>query len=182
MGFTTSLVQDFLQPDSILLQKGEVLKAWIIHPGEAASFWDEPTIVRLLLGGSIWQAGSPTRTSGDFRTTIRGGFITWKAGLGTNILTDLDALDPEDPGLDWLWWIEVHFQHTAIDTFATNEWDPSGAPHGKIDVKAKRKMELGYGLAGAFKCSDHTFPATPGVAPTGGANIHMSGRVLLLNH
>lgn len=182
IGFTTSNGGGYYEPDEILLLPGDELKAWIITPEEARTEWDEPTIVRLLLGGQIYQAGSPARFATDYRTTIRGGFCTWKSTVkGAPSVTSLDDLDGGDPGIDWLWWGEWHFQHTALNAIATQFTEFPGADHGKMDIRTKRKLELGYGLAGAFISEPHGFPFPP-ATPTGGANVFFNGRILLLNH
>lgn len=183
IGFTTSLNNDYAKPDEILLESDDVLRSWILTPEEVASFWDEPTIVRLLLGFSCYQAGSPTRVTSDYRSTIRGGLITWKHAIqGTPVSTSLDGLDPSDSTADWLWWQEIHFQHTTVNQFGTSTVEGMvTAPHGRYEVKAKRKLELGYGLVLAFHCIPWSFPAA-GASPAGGALLHVSGRILVLNH
>jgi len=173
--WTSSLASGYAVPNLIELAPGDRFNSWIITPEEAKDEWDEPTIVRSLLRFFVGVAGGPTVTSATYDLTVRGGLIVWKGNVnGPPAATALDDLDPQDGSLDWLWWDEAHLEHVGIDTFGFNQLASSGTPQGgRIDVRSKRKMELGFGLVGAFENV---------AAASANARMMFSGRALLLNH
>lgn len=177
MSFTTSLSGNgYDQPDTIHMTPGSVARSWILSPADVADLWDEPTVVRMLLAPAIFQAGTNAIVVGDYNTTVRGGVIAWKHTIdAAPVSTSMDGLDPSDGGLDWLWWGEAHLNHTNLQFLGTQFADYTGGS-GVVDVRTKRKLELGYGLVGAFHCLPWSFPAG------GGAWFHLNGRILLLNH
>lgn len=178
--FTTSLTNNYDEPDTAYLAPNAIARSWILDPGMVADIWDEPTIVRMNLTMQAWVAGPNSVIVGDYNYTVRGGFITWKhAVIDPPGSTTLDGIDPGDSSLDWLWWIEMHFRHRntgTADFNGTQFWDFSGGS-GIVPVKSKRKLELGYGLVAAFHCVPWSYPNAPG-----GVALHSAGRILLLNH
>lgn len=178
IGFTTG--GEYLEPETLILTAGDIFPAWVIDPPTAKTRWDEPTIVRLLLIPQVYVNATPTEATGDYRLTLRGGFLTWKSTSTTGLVipSDLDGIDPSDPSADWLWWTESHFRHFNAKAYGTNVHDFTGQG-GFIDIRSKRKMELGYGLAGCFEV---LADSTPGGANFLGVSFHMAGRILLLNH
>lgn len=176
-GFTTAQAGgDYDTPRTVIMTPGQAFRAWIFDPLYCAEVWDEPTIVRMLLIPSVYLDASPIQTTGDYRQTLRGGIITWKHGINqAPAVTDFDGLDPGDPQLDWLWWGEYHFNHYSTISLGTQQQDFTGGS-GTVNVKTKRKLELGYGLAGAFYNIADSTPSGVGI------NLHLCGRILLLNH
>lgn len=175
LSFTTGL--SYSQPRLESFLAGNSFRAWAIDPAQALELWDEPTIVRMLLWPQIFIGTTPSVTTGDYRMTLRGGFLTWKASTISTVTTELDGIDPEDGSLDWLWWNESFFGHFSTASVGSQSHDFTGGDAGYVNVKAKRKLELGYGLAGCWKLVSDSIPAT-----TGYIDFHVAGRVLLLNH
>jgi hypothetical protein len=163
-------------PRTQIITAGQAFKAWIMTPGQTLTFYDEPTVVRMLLYPQLYLAATSAQAAADYRITVRGGIIPWKGGtINLSTPTSLDGLDPDDATLDWMWWFEAHFNHYNLTYLGTSNYDFTGNS-GVVEVKSKRKLELGFGLAGAWTCLADSTPA--GV----GANIHMAGRILVLNH
>lgn len=175
MSFTTGLT--YGEPRLESMQGGQSFKAWAIDPTQALELWDEPTIIRMVLWPQIFIGTTASVTASDYRLTIRGGFIVWKASTITTVSTELDGLDPEDGSLDWLWWNESFFGHYGVQSYGGNTHDFTGGG-GYVNVKTKRKIEQGSGLVGAWKCLSDNYPS----GSTGPINFHFAGRVLLLNH
>jgi len=166
----------FEEPRTVFLGPGERAEFFIITPGAAQDEWDEPTIVRILPRFTTFVAGTLTQISGAYRSTIRGGLITWKGSTRDDTLLGpaLAAIDPGDGSLDWLWWDDVHFWHEAGQYIGSDTLSGFATPYlGRMDIRTKRKLETGTGLAGCFEC----------LADSGlGVWLHFSGRLLLLNH
>lgn len=174
---TTQVGLTYDQPRSAVLTAGQVFKAWVLDPDYVQTQWDEPTIVRTLLAPQMFLNATTAQIAGDYRMTLRWGLITWKGATDVALpATGLDGVEPSDPTMDWMIWGEVHFNHFLTNNLGTNEADFSGNS-GWIDVRSKRKLERGYGLALGFKCLADSIPAT-----AVGFEIFMSGRILLLNH
>lgn len=178
--FTTSLTNNYDEPDTAFLAPNAVARSWILDPGLVAELWDEPTIVRMNLCPIIFLAGPNSVAVGDYNYTLRGGLITWKhAVIDPPGSTTLDGIDPGDSSMDWMWWIETHLRHRntgTADFLGGNSHDFAGGG-GIVEVKSKRKLELGYGLVAAFHVVPWSYPNAPG-----GVAVHISGRILLLNH
>lgn len=180
VGFSSTTDDNgYYQPRTNILTPGQTLASWVIDPNTARDRWDEPTIARIILFPEILLSASPAEATAEFRQTFRGGFITWKGTsvAGGGPATELDGIDPEDPGADWLWWTESHFSHFNLLAFGINFHDFTGGDAGYVNIKAKRKLELGYGLAGCFTNVADSSPGSPV-----GIEYHFAGRILLLNH
>lgn len=173
VSFTTGL--SYNEPRTEVLLDGASFRAWAIDPGQALTVWDEPTIVRMLIWPSIYLYATTTQSTADYTVTVRGGFLTWKGSTQGAIANELAGVDPNDGSLDWMWWNETHFNHFNLLYLGTSLHDFTGNS-GVVNVKSKRKLESGYGLVGAWVVLADGFPNTVGV------NLHMAGRVLLLNH
>jgi len=180
IAFTTSTSETsgFAEPRTLFISPGGRAVNWIIDPQTARDEWDEPTVVRALIRSTLFIAGTPTQIStGGYRATLRGGLITWKASVTDPALGDLslDGLNPSDGEMDWLWWDEQHLwyqsgQYIGTEAFAGSQGDQNG----KMDIRAKRKLEIGSGLVAAFELiADST---------SVGVWFHFDGRILLLNH
>jgi len=166
----------FYEPRTVFLGPGDRAAYFILSPADVEAEYDEPTIIRILPRFTTYVAGTLTQLTGAYRTTVRGGLITWKGSTrdDTLLTAALDSIDPNDGGLDWLWWDEVHFWHEAGQYQGTQFLDSAGTQYlGRMDIRTKRKMEVGTGLVGCFEC----------LADSGlGAWLFFSGRLLLLNH
>lgn len=176
LSFTTG--ETYQQPRQQILFPGDRFAAWAIDPGQALALWDEPTIVRLLLVPTVYVHLSTAQATAEYRQTLRGGFLTWKGSTVGEITGELDGVDPQDGSLDWMWWAESHFGHWDLKYLGSSAHNFSGTG-GVVDVRAKRKLELGYGLVGAWECVADGYPAAAAFA---GISFHMAGRVLLMNH
>jgi len=164
------------EPRPVVLYPGQALRSWIITPGEAQSFWDEPTIVRHLFTPQVFVNGTTAQVQAAYRQTLRGGFITWKHGLTQATgPTDFDGLDPSDGALDWMWWGTFPLHHFSGMNFETVVYDFTGQG-GFLESKTKRKLEMGYGLAMAFYNLPDSTPIDVGM------DVFFCGRILLLNH
>lgn len=173
--WTSSLASGYSVPNMIELAPTNLANAWIVTPEECRDEWDEPTVVRSLIRFHARPVGSTAALGGTWDATIRGGLIVWKGNVnGPPGLTSLDDLDPNDGSLDWLWWDEIHMEHTTGDLLFNDGIESEATPQGgRIDIRAKRKMELGFGLAGAF---------VNVAASSINVRMFFSGRALLLNH
>jgi hypothetical protein len=163
-----------------LLGPGQTSSNWIISPSQALAFWDEPTVVRLIF--SEWLLSvMPNWELGDLDAHFWSGIIITR-GEGQFGTETLPNLDPTNGSNDWLFWKSWHFSSlfTALGTPVrlgklnfSDEWGNQG---GQFDIRSKRRMPQGHGLAFYnFAVED----------PDGiGASIlgYTSGRVLLLNH
>jgi len=175
-GWTTTVSPlTYFEPRTVAMLPGDRFASWIYDPGAIRSDYDEPTVVRILARITAFVGGSNAALAGSYRATIRGGFIPWKASTLGFGATDLDGIDCQDPTLDWLFWDEFHFWHSTPDLLGTTQVVPTDTENlGKIDLRAKRKLENGFGLAGAFEYLSDSTLATMW--------FRACGRFLLLNH
>lgn len=156
-----------------LLGPGQSSTAFLITPNDAQEFYDEPTIVRLLI--RQWLIAQPVTATVAFETHIWSGIL---------VARDNGYGDPPDISVtrgdyDWLWWQSVHFSRLT-NVFGTipgmgvlsAEFGPQ---QGVIDVRAKRKIPQGFGL---LYCNYVTGTPDYEAAAVMG---YTSGRGLLLN-
>jgi len=173
--WTSSLAAGYFTPNMIELAPGNLAVSWIIAPEDARIEWDEPTIVRSLIRFNLFLSGSPSVQASQYDATFRGGLITWKGNTHPALPTSVPDIEPADGSLDWIWWDEIHLEHpTATNAIGSTDAPSFGTDYmGRMDIKSKRKMELGTGLLGAFI-----------LEPSSSVNVYFmfSGRALLLNH
>lgn len=173
---TNSATDDYYKPGLGALAANQRAATWIIDPIEVANIWDEPTVVRLLLRANFFNAGTAADITNTYRNTVRWGIIAWK-GSTLDPATNSSALlgvDGQDPGLDWLYYDEYHFQHLNLEQGGTFDVLAHSTPYlGKMDIRTKRKLELGYGLAQVVTNIPNS---------TGTIKYHINGRCLILNH
>jgi len=179
---TTNAGGTYNEPRTVFVSPTGFLRDWILTPNECAEFFDEPTIVRLLARFEMHVAGTPTQVAAGYRLTLRGGLIIWKGSIADPTLeaAALQTIDPQSPSTDWLWWDEFHL-HFESGQYLGTQSNHSGSAnamdtpqYGKIDIRAKRKIPVGSGLAGSWELL--------GDSTGQGVWIHTDGRFLLLNN
>lgn len=150
---------------------------WLLDPEFLKDHFQEPTIVRMIF--SLWLTSIPPNYDlGNFDVHEWSGLIVSRATSTPGVVP---AIDPTDGEHDWLWWRSWHFhsQFTTLGTpvrvgnhYFSDAWGPQG---GQFDIRSKRKIPAGHGLAMYNFCQ----PAPDGI----GASVigYTTGRLLLMD-
>lgn len=144
---------------------GNGFSDWAIDPNDARDFFDEPTIVRTLISDMCHPVAANS-----------GASISCSLYVGLMVVKSDEAVppwqEPLDAGHEWMYWSQwMMFNGGTSDGFINA--GPTRNGGDTIDVKSKRKMPEGYGLAVYAACPSN--------------NSHdvvwaFNGRCLLLNH
>jgi len=171
-GFETSPTSTPGEWGSIKLNPGDFISSWILDPNDAIEFYDEPTLVRLLL-----------RLTGVIAIPAANSANAWEAHVFAGIMTyKYDSLptpyiNVDDPTKDWIWWSSLGFYHGANEYGTIFSMPAEGGPQiGAYDIRAKRKIPEGHGLLMVITNFD------TGLAEASPIRFYIGGRYLLLNH
>lgn len=124
-------------PGHVSLSVGQFFHDWIISPSAAMQEFDEPTVLRMIVGTYV--AGEPMTPSQQLWLDV-GIIVTRSADPALETLPQLDPL--LDGHMDWLY-TAYHFAQTPPG-FGGNT---SGNSPFTANVKSRRKIGPGEGLA-----------------------------------
>lgn len=171
-GFETSPTSTPGEWGSIKLNPGDFVTSWILDPNDANEFYDEPTLVRLLLRMTAITAVLTANVNNDYEAHVFAGITTFKYDL-----FPLPYFSAADPTRDWLWWSSFQLYHGAGEYANIFSMPASGGmQQGTYDIRSKRKLPEGYGLMLAIENYDI------GLAAATPIRFYIGGRYLLLNH
>jgi len=151
----------------VVLNPNSFFPEWIMSPNDAQFIFDEPVIERILIR---WTA-CPVITTAEMGTdsincAINIGLIVWKS----DATVPNELVFADDPTKDWLWWEDVLLYKNVNDIFGFPTMPATGGPYqGRQDLRAKRKVPGGSGLAFCCQTSD---------LATHAVRLYCSGRVL----
>lgn len=162
-----------------LLGANQSSSNWLLDPDTCSNYYDEPTLVRLLI--RTWAYAVPPSASTSFETHLWSGIIVARGVTpATGGILAVPAIDARRGDYDWLWWQSVHFSRLTSPFGVVpgiGELPASFGPYGGvIDIKTKRRIPQGHGLL-----YYNYVPNSPDFANASVAG-YTSGRMLLLNH
>lgn len=141
-----------------------IVSAWILPPNVNLEEFDEPTVVRMIQRWAYFGNLGPATSA-----HLAQGIIAWKSP------DDASPANPPSPLLngsyDWLWYNEFWLYNPS----GVNNLIVSSPGSDKVtfeDVRAKRKLESGFGLLYVAETDD---------CNGAGVSLNAGGRVLLLN-
>lgn len=160
----------------VSLTPNSFYSGWILSPNDASDFYDEPTVGRLIFNHQIVTNVLTANVANNYGAHILSCIFVSRAdpaGLPP-------FLNPFDTTIDYLWWSSKFLHHEANMAFgfgaaATN----SGPQQGHFDIRAKRKMPEGFGLA--YQCFNQTNNIGAFWNTVGITNF-VTGRVLFFDH
>jgi len=145
----------------VTLAPGAVWARWILDPASAAATFDIPTLMRTI----FWPQVSFNAIAGSTATNVRYGlYVCGETGAGPT------QLDPWNDG--WMSnFLNVgHYTYQATPAVGGAALPTYTIPHDGIDVKTKRKLTGGNGLAIIFVNDP---------VSNGSATISVAGRTLV---
>lgn len=173
-GFTTFDVNGGIS--AINLNSGAFFHTWILSPNDAADFYDEPTVARILLA---------TNVSVDIATASVSLNYAASVFASIQVVKDDDPSTPPfinqlDSTKDYLWYREWFLYHDANKLIAfPSVASVSGPQQGQYDIRSKRKIPEGYGLS--FQCWNNATTIGAFWNPVG-ITTFFTGRFLMLDH
>lgn len=160
------------------LSPGEFVHHWILSPGDAADFYDEPTVIRFLFR---WHATVEFATA---NLTNNYGAKLW---LSIQTVKDDDPATPPfieqiDSTKDYIWHDSVLFHHTNGGAIGYPSVSAFATPYlGVMDIRTKRKIPEGYGLSVQVWNMSNAQGLSSDYAEVP-VIWHMSGRYLMIDH
>lgn len=161
------------------LDNNEQVASWLLSDQDAYDFYDEPTVLRILLRMTGYAAIDTGDNNGD----------TWSQQLRAGIIvTRPDEADPNipplhnllNPSLDWLWYNIYHFYHTANDVLSILSINAQGGDrNGLEDIRSRRKIPEGFGLSIQFLSVDTSLAPSTRFVPI---VYSAMGRILYADH
>lgn len=146
----TSATLDPLLPSLIQIPSdGSIGMNWIIPPDDVRAFYDDPTIVRMLIKIS-WLVINGTDAAVIGRTLTAGFGIREAQGTGGTGVSTPNAVGAiEDPYIDWMF-NDVAMLGNNVPAGTPNpaSWTAYASTTGdsRFDIRTKRKLRDGYGL------------------------------------
>lgn len=168
-GFVTSATLNLDEPSALSLNPGFSSIGWILSPNDAQEFFDRPTLVRLLFRITcITNLGSESFNQ-TWNTVARFGIILWRSDEAS-----IDNIDSNDYTHDWIWYDQIILYHFVDEVTGISALPAQSGPfQGVIDVRSKRKIPDGYGIAMVL---------TNDESSDTGIHVASAGRLLVLNH
>lgn len=169
-GWTTrSAVNGSLQTG--LLANNTFEANWLLSPDDALDFYDEPTVIRLLLGFSAFAAeDSGSDNTDEWYQTLFAGIWVTRADEETG---EPPFINLQDATHDYLWWTCIQFGHQPNDILRFN------SANIKEDLRAKRKVPEGFGVAMQIFSADETAAAGDRLEDIAWVT---TGRMLMIDH
>jgi len=160
------------------LSPGEFTHTWILSPNDAADFYDEPTVIRMLFR---WHAAVEMLTADLINN--------YAAKLWLSIQVVKSDDDPNVPFIqqidstkDYLWHDSVLFHHLNGSAIGYPSVSAFATPYlGVMDLKAKRKIPEGYGLSAQVWNMSNAQGLSADYADIP-VTYHISGRYLMVDH
>jgi len=164
-GFSTSPSGNFGEPGRIVLDPGDAFIEWLLDPDDALTFYDEPTIIRMLISDQC-HAVAPN-SAASISCSLYVGICVGKSDIATP-----PNINPEFASTDFMYWNQwMMFNGGTTDGFINV--GPTRNGGDTIDLKSKRKLEAGNGLLITARCPvNNSHPVV----------WAWNARILLLNH
>lgn len=174
LAFTSSATTNYEEPSSINIAPDFYNNTWLLSPLDAQAFYDEPTVVRLIIRITAYPEILPDDFLGNWEANLTLGIIVTKSDEATpNNLIDIG-----DPTKDWLWWAQFQFYHRLNTGTAIAQLPASSGSADSYDIRAKRRIPDGSGLAIGW--ANYSSGLAPSV-PAANVRFFVQGRYLLLN-
>jgi len=123
------------------LATGTDVNEWLLTPGEAEEFFDEPTLVRTLIWPYVGLLNSPA-----FTAIVGAGWMGIMVAPGGGAVPD-PSINANRADIDWLWWVPFCLGNTGNADTIVSTFVASGTAGNQYDIRSKRKIPSGYGLA-----------------------------------
>jgi len=162
-----------------VLDNNEFQTSWLFSPVDAQEFYDEPTLLRTLFRFTAY-AQIPTGFNNalTWSQEVRCGIILARAPEATP--DEPELLNLNDATLDWIWYQIFHQYHIGGDVISIITIPAvSGPLQGVVDLRTKRKIPEGYGLAFMIQNMDQTLAPTDSLISVA---YSLHGRFLLADH
>lgn len=130
-------------PSTFQLDPGEFIHTWILSPTDAADFYDEPTLMRILHTFFLIPFVSTTNETTQWTNLFYAGIIvTEPDGTG-----EAPFIEPLDTSRQWVWQYNAIAWHHNNNAFAVGAISAGGGDKGVLDIKTRRKIPEGFGLS-----------------------------------
>jgi len=139
-GFTTSPSGVPGEPGRIILEPGDIFMDWCFDPNDVIEFYDEPTLVRTIISDQCHPA-VPGGQAASISCSLYVGLIVMKADE-----LPVPLLFPDDSTKDWVYWSQWMMFNGGVNDGFVNA-GPTRNPGDTIDIRSKRKLQSGMGLA-----------------------------------
>lgn len=173
-GFYSVIVSGGISPVNV--PAGGYYSGWILSPNDASDFYDEPTVGRMIFNQQTVVNVLTANVAGNYGAHCLSCIFASRAdpaGLPP-------FLNPFDTTLDYLWWASKFYHHTQDMAFGFGASSTSsGEQQGHFDIKAKRKLPEGYGLAYQFYNQINDLDA---FWTQVGVTNFVTGRVMFFDH
>jgi len=162
------------------LDNNELTASWLFSPNDAQDFYDEPTLVRMIFRFT----GIPGIEVGMSNTLnwfqeIRAGIYLSREDEGGDGFSPT-IMNLRDATQDWIWFQCWQLYHYGGDVLSISTIPATSGPYqGAVDLRTKRKIPEGWGIAMQIHNSDETLADTGILLPIRYAT---QGRFLLLDH
>jgi len=162
------------------LGNNQFAATWILSNFDAYDFYDEPTILRIIHRLTVY-ARVPTGFSNanNWAVEVRAGIVVTRPDIANP--NEPAAVDIQNLSEQWLWYQTYQLYHLAGDVISIIAIDAGGGPqNGAMDIRAKRKIPEGFGLAYVIANMDES-------TISGGATLMdiayaAQGRFLMADH
>lgn len=167
VGFFTAEEPELVCPAAQVMSAAAKYAKWIIDPDSATALFDMPTILRMLIQYRVG-ADQELTLAGDVRTVAIGIMVV----DGSEVAPGIIAPPVKDPLYrsyeDWLFW-DI-WQLVPAPSQGTTGFGSSTVPNKVWDMRGKRKIEAGAGLA--------LYLSTPACNPAL-LQVAVNGRILI---
>lgn len=125
------------------------LNQWLIDPGSFEDFFDEPTLVRQIIQYT-WMPVTISVPASNAK--YGGGWIGIIVTAGDGAVPD-PSIDARRSDYDWAFWAPLMVGCATSGATTISVGNVAGA-NGQLDIRSKRKIRNGHGLAFYFSPSD----------------------------
>jgi len=161
-------------PETGRLSNNQFESNWLLSPQDALDFYDEPTVMRMIFQwNTVVGEDSGSNNAEEWYVLCIMGIWVTRADEETG---DPPFINLEDTTHDYLFWHAGQFGHQPNDVFRFNN---SGSTATLFDIKARRKIPEGYGLAFQVISVDETAAAGDRLEDVCWVT---TGRILMIDH
>jgi hypothetical protein len=172
-GFTTVDLDGLRSP--VRLDPNEFAHTWILNPADAQEFYDEPTLMRVLMNFAANIELTTTEALGNFGADV---YFTLSV-LSEDDLAGPAFKNPIDTTQQWVFWYNNFLFHRTSGAVSW-QFISLGVDQrtGFMDIKTRRKIPEGFGLSAQIWNNDNIgvdFDPAP-------ITFFSAGRVLFNDH
>jgi len=165
-------------PQTGTLDNNSFSSHWILSPNDASDFYDEPTVLRMLFrcGVIAGEASGSDNTEAWYNLVGVAIWVTPPDDEDTSVPPFINMLDTTK---QYLWLAYYQFGHEPNDILRFNTVPAADGPGELKDLRGKRKIPEGSGLAFQIQNFDETAAAGDRLQPI---RWFSTGRYLMGDH